>query len=466
MRFLFNCGGDSSDAQMYSCVKWVKQCTILRSSGDPANPSLGSHPMSWRSFVNQRKRRFRRKRTEQNKVRIAFSFKKGPPSSETGCYSRPVTAANGVINSPDSAKERTGRVELGFRCMKSCGKNHNGRRRVIAAMKTVIKCLHRREPVGSVDRQTTAGEMRISEPITARTVNRSVRCRQRLWTCQRAFRCFLKEKEDGALRRGIFKVSAASGNARPPVRSPRECHFIVLNQKQRRVVMRTWSCCQKGENLLITKSTNAKIRGKDLLTLRHHNWLNDEVLNNYMDLIVNRSLAHPELPRVFAFSTFFYVTYLAHSYAGVRWFTESCNLFEHDLIIVPIYKSSHWALVVVDFRGKTVKYYDSLRHDGTVALKTVRAYLSTESKVKRKTNMEFRHWTFGIDEACPIQMNNDDCGVFVLAIAELLSRDKVLSFHQKHIRQFRERIAFEIIQGTLFLKDNRTRKPQTLGGAA
>lgn len=49
------------------------------------------------------------------------------------------------------------------------------------------------------------------------------------------------------------------------------------------------------------------ITGKDVNTLRGLNWLNDEVINFYMQMIVERaSTSEPKLPKVYATNTFFY----------------------------------------------------------------------------------------------------------------------------------------------------------------
>ena len=57
---------------------------------------------------------------------------------------------------------------------------------------------------------------------------------------------------------------------------------------------------------------NAAIAGlpvtrADIESLTGLNWLNDVIINVYLNLIVNRSQNSPELPKVYAFSTFFYL---------------------------------------------------------------------------------------------------------------------------------------------------------------
>ena len=56
----------------------------------------------------------------------------------------------------------------------------------------------------------------------------------------------------------------------------------------------------------------------------------------------------------------------------------------------------------------------------------------------------------------PRQENYNDCGVFILQFAEYLSRRQEFDFTQKHMRYFRERMAFETIHGTLLDIPNKT----------
>lgn len=45
----------------------------------------------------------------------------------------------------------------------------------------------------------------------------------------------------------------------------------------------------------------------------------------------------------------------------------------------------------------------------------------------------------------PRQANGFDCGVFALVIMDYTSRNAALSFSQKHMKQFRQKIASDIV---------------------
>lgn len=51
-------------------------------------------------------------------------------------------------------------------------------------------------------------------------------------------------------------------------------------------------------NEVLTKGFNVDITRRDLLTIAGLEWLNDEVINFYMNLIIERSRQTPSLPKV------------------------------------------------------------------------------------------------------------------------------------------------------------------------
>ncbi|CAA9998270.1 unnamed protein product [Nesidiocoris tenuis] len=59
---------------------------------------------------------------------------------------------------------------------------------------------------------------------------------------------------------------------------------------------------------VLTKKFGLNITREDLLTLRESNWLNDKIINFYMELIDQRSRQNHKLPTTFSFNTFLYVS--------------------------------------------------------------------------------------------------------------------------------------------------------------
>lgn len=103
---------------------------------------------------------------------------------------------------------------------------------------------------------------------------------------------------------------------------------------------------------MLVKAFNIPIYSCDLKTLLGHNWLNDNVMDFYFNLIAHRSNQPREsylydveaLPKVYVFSIFFYSRLIDGKETG-RWLRK-LNLLDYDLIYIPIILNSHWRLAV------------------------------------------------------------------------------------------------------------------------
>ncbi|NXK92103.1 SENP2 protease, partial [Formicarius rufipectus] len=201
---------------------------------------------------------------------------------------------------------------------------------------------------------------------------------------------------------------------------------------------------------ILSNALRHKVTREDISTLHHLNWLNDEVINFYMSLLVERSKKEG-YPAVHAFSTFFYPKLCSGGYQAVRRWTRGVDLFKKDLILVPIHLSVHWALLVIDVRKKTIKYFDSMGLKGKDICATLLKYLQEESKEKRNLELIASEWTLRSMSPweIPQQSNGSDCGVFACKYADYISRDKPITFTQAHMPYFRRKMVWEIIHQQL-----------------
>lgn len=67
------------------------------------------------------------------------------------------------------------------------------------------------------------------------------------------------------------------------------------------------------------------------------NWLNDEVINFYLQLICERSKANDNWPNVYAFNTFFYPKLMQSGHAALRRWTRKVDIFSYDIILIPVH---------------------------------------------------------------------------------------------------------------------------------
>ncbi|XP_062988402.1 sentrin-specific protease 2 isoform X2 [Elgaria multicarinata webbii] len=175
-----------------------------------------------------------------------------------------------------------------------------------------------------------------------------------------------------------------------------------------------------------------------------------EVINFYMNLLVERN-KRPGFPVLYAFSTFFYPKLNSVGYDSVRRWTKEVDLFQHDMILVPIHIRVHWALVVIDMRRETIKYYDSMGQNGHRICIRLLQYLQEESKSKRNLDINVSSWTlYSVKpHEIPQQLNGSDCGMFTCKYAEFISRDKPIEFTQRHMPYYRKRMVWEILHQQL-----------------
>ncbi|XP_065282430.2 sentrin-specific protease 1-like isoform X1 [Dermacentor albipictus] len=192
------------------------------------------------------------------------------------------------------------------------------------------------------------------------------------------------------------------------------------------------------------------IRRADMRTLADGEWLNDEVINFYMNLLAERSKKEG-YPRVYAFNTFFYPKLVASDYAGVKRWTRTVDLFSFDIALVPLYLgNTHWCLAAVDFRRRHIAYYDSLGPPtgSPRCLSVLLQYLECESRQRRNHGLAGDDWSLKVVDV-PLQQNSNDCGMFACQYAECVSRDAPISFGQRNMPYFRKRVAYEILHKTM-----------------
>jgi len=202
------------------------------------------------------------------------------------------------------------------------------------------------------------------------------------------------------------------------------------------------------ERRVLIEEYNIPITVRDLRTLQGLNWLNDEVINFYMGMIVKRSEG-PDFPKVFAFSTFFYPKLIDGGHASVKRWSKKVDLFSCSMVFIPVHLGMHWCLAVVDMEMKEIKYYDSMGGNNSRCLSAVLKYLNEEHKVKKGSPLDLDEWETTLMKDIPQQMNGSDCGMFACKFSEYLSRRKRISFTQANMPLFRRRMIYEIVKNNL-----------------
>ncbi|CAM0873139.1 unnamed protein product [Alopecurus aequalis] len=209
------------------------------------------------------------------------------------------------------------------------------------------------------------------------------------------------------------------------------------------------------EVLVLHESSNIEVTKEKIRCLRPHGWLNDEVINLYLELLKERGIREPKRSlKCHFFNTFFYKKLACgktgYDYKCVkRWTTFrklGYELIECDKIFVPVHQNVHWCLAIINMKAKTLQYLDSLSGNDPRVPKMLARYIVDEVKDKSNKEMDISLWTEEVVDYNPLQQNGYDCGMFMLKYIDFLSRGGSLSFGQEHMEYFRKRTAKEILQ--------------------
>lgn len=201
-------------------------------------------------------------------------------------------------------------------------------------------------------------------------------------------------------------------------------------------------------NQVLVEGFGLQITRKDIHTLAGLNWLNDEVINFYMNLLIVRG-SGGNFPKVHVMNTFFYPKLLSGGHSSLKRWTRKVDIFSKDLLVVPIHLGMHWCMSIVDFRENSIRYFDSMGGVNPKCLNALRQYLHDESLDKKKQPYDTSKWTLECVKDIPQQMNGSDCGVFSCMFAEYITANKRLTFTQKDMPYFRNKMVYEILKSKL-----------------
>ncbi|KAI5305131.1 hypothetical protein KEM56_005215 [Ascosphaera pollenicola] len=201
----------------------------------------------------------------------------------------------------------------------------------------------------------------------------------------------------------------------------------------------------------------------DLFTcFRQLQWLNDEVINAYLALIVDYANKRQEggdadsaaakktgTPKYHAFNSFFFTNLRDRGYDSVaRWARRAKiggdALLSVDTVFVPVHNHMHWTLILIRPQARTIEHFDSLGGPSPHHIQCVQKWLAGELRDKYKPE----EWKV-LPSVSPQQNNSSDCGVFLLTNAKMKMLEKELDFGPNEIPEIRRRIVAELIHGSL-----------------
>uniref|UniRef100_A0A8C0P988 SUMO specific peptidase 1 n=1 Tax=Canis lupus familiaris TaxID=9615 RepID=A0A8C0P988_CANLF len=246
-------------------------------------------------------------------------------------------------------------------------------------------------------------------------------------------------------------TSVYDSRARERLRQIEEQKALALQLQNQEMEKEIKNVFRNGnQDEVLSEAFRLTITRKDIQTLNHLNWLNDEIINFYMNMLMERS-KEKGLPSVHAFNTFFFTKLKTAGYQAVKRWTKKVDVFSVDILLVPIHLGVHWCLAVVDFRKKNITYYDSMGGINNEACRILLQYLKQESIDKKRKEFDTNGWQLFSKKSqeIPQQMNGSDCGMFACKYADCITKDRPINFTQQHMPYFRKRMVWEILHRKL-----------------
>ena len=233
----------------------------------------------------------------------------------------------------------------------------------------------------------------------------------------------------------------------------KEKETFPLSERDRNFVAQIFRDAHKKPQEVLVLKFNIDITRAKIQCLNGLEWLNDEVINFYLNMVKERSEKNPDkYPKIHVFNTFFYAKLTGehnntYNYSAVRRWTKKIDLLEYDKIIIPIHLSVHWTLAIINLRDSKFEFFDSMNghRTGMKVLQNLEKYLVDEIKDKKGVTYETSSWEKSMPPV-PQQANGSDCGVFTCKFANYAAQDLPFSFSQKHMRYFRDRMVLEIVR--------------------
>ncbi|KAL5701265.1 Ulp1 peptidase [Ranunculus cassubicifolius] len=251
------------------------------------------------------------------------------------------------------------------------------------------------------------------------------------------------------------KLSSIRCFPKKPEKGPLHEPLLPLTEEEEDAVSQAFVHKNRRKILVTHADSNIEITGEVLQCLKPGAWLNDEVINLYLELLKEREKREPKrFLKCHFFNTFFYKKLISgksgYDFKAVkRWTTPrkiGYGLVECEKIFVPIHKEIHWCLAIINVKDKKFQYLDSLKGRDSKVLQVLAKYYVDEVKDKSSKDVDVSSWTDEYITDLPAQMNGFDCGMFMIKYMDFYSRGLELSFGQENMPYFRRRTVKEILK--------------------
>lgn len=266
-------------------------------------------------------------------------------------------------------------------------------------------------------------ELAMSELKMSATMEQKIARTRKQREAERAAK---KAEEEAAAAKAKAEAEEEERKARSSRRLPKQKLVQPLSDEWESKIN---AAMRKGEHVpLTTTVSGTELKRRDFMTvLGEREWLNDEIINAYLEWIVEYANekagknGRNAIPKVVAQNSFFYKNIATKGPSSVsRWMkkkrAEGKKLLEVDTVLIPVNNASHWTIIVVSPKDRTIEYLDSFAGSNKVFIKNTMAWLAAELG----SGWKEEEWRV-LDTRSTEQHNGYDCGVFTITNAECVT---------------------------------------------
>ncbi|KAE8740219.1 hypothetical protein FOCC_FOCC014271 [Frankliniella occidentalis] len=139
---------------------------------------------------------------------------------------------------------------------------------------------------------------------------------------------------------------------------------------------------------------------------------------------------------------------MVHDIPSIKKWTKNVDLFDCDVVLIPVHLVDHWCLCVVESKAKDITYFDSQGGRNSLCLESVLKYLTCEHQWKSRAG-PFGQWNMRHASNIGRQPNWWDCGVFVCHYARMVAEGQEVTASIDWLTTMREHMVHEILSGCL-----------------
>ena len=264
------------------------------------------------------------------------------------------------------------------------------------------------------------------------------------------------DEDTGVIRKGQVNEKERKGDTRAVTMTRRTNNKIVEGKNDTKAtdVEKQWKeiACNinSGNQDEILSEGKFRLSRADYRSLTGCNYVNDQVMEQYFQLIKERNDADQTLPRVGILSLFLYDKLnrlgFEEGYKDTENWVET-DLLKSEIILMPIHRNDHWTLIKIDNTTSQVIYYDSII--GSRRLSNAPKLIKRFLERKLSSVGETRKFQVKIEDKAPVQGNGYDCGVFVCQNAEKIARNEFVNTKQEDMPEARKRMMIELYLGSI-----------------